>query len=126
MSPKQDSLRDFDRVRRKAFIQRILALVTRQSLDLLSFEEVREQWLRHPERKPHLDEKLLSELEALYGAGPTGATTPEQVRRSAELFETYYFHAVPFRREVVQSTIERCRGQACLNARDARDATPGP
>ncbi len=43
MSPKQDSLRDFDRARRKAFIQRILALVTRQSPDLLSFEQVREQ-----------------------------------------------------------------------------------
>jgi hypothetical protein len=43
MSPDQDSLRNFDRARRKAFIQRILALVTRQSLDLLSFEQVREQ-----------------------------------------------------------------------------------
>ena len=45
MSPDQDSLRDFDRVRRKAFIQRMLALITRQSIDLLPFEQVREQLL---------------------------------------------------------------------------------
>ncbi len=43
MAAHRDSLRDFDRARRKAFIQRILALVTRQSLDLLPFEQVREQ-----------------------------------------------------------------------------------
>ncbi len=45
MGSHRDSLRDFDSARRKAFIQRILALVTRQSLDLLPFEQVREQLL---------------------------------------------------------------------------------
>ncbi len=45
MVSHRDSLRDFDSARRKAFIQRILALVTRQSLDLLPFEQVREQLL---------------------------------------------------------------------------------
>jgi hypothetical protein len=45
MASHRDSLRDFDNARRKAFIQRILALVTRQSLDLLPFEQVREQLL---------------------------------------------------------------------------------
>ncbi len=43
MTPHPDSLRDFDRARRRAFIQSILSLVTRQSLDLLPFERVREQ-----------------------------------------------------------------------------------
>ena len=43
MASHRDSLRDFDSARRKAFIQRILALVTRESLDLLPFEQVREQ-----------------------------------------------------------------------------------
>ncbi|MBW2267410.1 MAG: fused MFS/spermidine synthase [Deltaproteobacteria bacterium] len=82
------------------------------------FEAVHEQWSRHPERTAHLTDKVLGELEALYGEGPRGATTPQQVRRSAELFETYYFHALPFRREVVQSTIARCQGRDCMNARD--------
>ncbi len=43
MTLHRDSLRDFDSARRKAFVQRILAFVTRQSLDLLPFEQVREQ-----------------------------------------------------------------------------------
>lgn len=43
VTPHRDSLRDFDSARRKAFIQRILALITRQSLDLLPFEQVRRQ-----------------------------------------------------------------------------------
>ena len=43
MASHRDSLRDFDSARRRAFIQRILALVTRESLDLLPFEQVREQ-----------------------------------------------------------------------------------
>jgi len=38
-----DSLRDFDRARRKAFIQQILSLITGQSQDLLSFEEVQKR-----------------------------------------------------------------------------------
>ena len=43
MSPHRDSLRDFDRARRKAFIQGILSLLTRRSLDLLPYDQVREQ-----------------------------------------------------------------------------------
>lgn len=43
MTPHRDSLRDFDDARRKAFVQKILAFVTHQSLDLLPFEQVREQ-----------------------------------------------------------------------------------
>ena len=43
MTTHRDSLRDFDIARRKAFVQRILAFVTRQPLDLLPFEQVREQ-----------------------------------------------------------------------------------
>ena len=43
MTTHQESLRNFDRSRRKAFVQRILAFFTHQSLDLLSFEQVREQ-----------------------------------------------------------------------------------
>ncbi len=43
MTSHRDSLRDFDSARRKTFIQRILAPITRQSLDLLPFEQVRKQ-----------------------------------------------------------------------------------
>lgn len=43
MTPHRESLRNFDSARRKAFVQRILAFITRQSLDLLPFEQVREQ-----------------------------------------------------------------------------------
>ena len=43
MSTHQDSLHDFDRARRKAFIQSILGFIKRQSFDLLPFEQVREQ-----------------------------------------------------------------------------------
>jgi len=43
MMPQRESLRDFDRARRKAFVQRILGFFTRRSLDLLPFEQVREQ-----------------------------------------------------------------------------------
>ncbi len=67
MSPKQDSLRDFDRVRRKAFIQRILALVTRQSLDLLSFEQVREQLHLRDRRFQGLQEVPLVQIVGSVG-----------------------------------------------------------
>jgi len=43
MTTHPDSLRDFDSALRKAFIQRILAFITRQPLDLLPFEQVRKQ-----------------------------------------------------------------------------------
>lgn len=43
MTPHRDSLLDFDRARRKAFVQSILSLITHKSLDLLPFEQVREQ-----------------------------------------------------------------------------------
>ena len=43
MTPKRESLFDFDRARRKAFVQSILNLITRKSLDLLPFGDVREQ-----------------------------------------------------------------------------------
>jgi hypothetical protein len=42
-APHSGSLHGFDSARHKAFIQRILAFLTRQSLDLLPFEQVREQ-----------------------------------------------------------------------------------
>ncbi|HEY86185.1 MAG TPA: hypothetical protein G4N96_13860 [Chloroflexi bacterium] len=49
MASHHDSLRDFDRVRRKAFIQSALGLVTRQSFDLIPFETARRQLrLRNP------------------------------------------------------------------------------
>ncbi len=67
MSPKQDSLRDFDRARRKAFIQRILALVTRQSLDLLSFEQVREQLHLRDRRFQGLQEVPLAQIVGSVG-----------------------------------------------------------
>ena len=37
--PHPDSLFNFDRARRKAFIQQLLSLITGQPQDLLSFEE---------------------------------------------------------------------------------------
>ncbi|MCP4211475.1 MAG: hypothetical protein GY764_08345 [Halieaceae bacterium] len=43
MPPDQHSLRDFDRARRKAFIQHLLALFSRKSLDLLPFDTVQER-----------------------------------------------------------------------------------
>jgi hypothetical protein len=43
MTNHRESLRDFDKSRRKAFVQRILAFITHQSLDLLPFDQVREQ-----------------------------------------------------------------------------------
>ena len=67
MSSKQDSLRDFDRARRKAFIQRILALVTRQSLDLLSFEQVREQLHLRDRRFQGLQEVPLAQIVGSVG-----------------------------------------------------------
>ncbi len=50
MAPHPQSLRDFDRSRRKAFIQSVLNLVQSKSLELLPFEKVREQLrLRNPQ-----------------------------------------------------------------------------
>ena len=43
MTPQRESLRDFDRARRKVFVQRILSYFTGRSPDLLPFEQVREQ-----------------------------------------------------------------------------------
>ncbi len=67
MSPEQESLRDFDRARRKAFIQRILAFVTRQSLDLLSFEQVREQLHLRDRRFQGLQEAPLVQIVGSVG-----------------------------------------------------------
>ncbi|GAH15384.1 unnamed protein product, partial [marine sediment metagenome] len=50
MAPQRESLRDFDRSRRKAFFQTILSLIKSKSIDLLPFEEVRKQLrLRNPQ-----------------------------------------------------------------------------
>ena len=50
MAPKRESLRDFDRSRRKAFVQTLLSLIKSKSLALLPFEEVRDQLrLRSPQ-----------------------------------------------------------------------------
>jgi hypothetical protein len=43
MTPQLESLRDFDRARRKALVQRILGSFSHRSLDLMPFEQVREQ-----------------------------------------------------------------------------------
>lgn len=43
MVSRRDSLRNFDSARRKAFVQRILGLITNQSFDLLPFEQVRKE-----------------------------------------------------------------------------------
>ncbi len=62
MASHRDSLRDFDIARRKAFIQRILALFTRQSLDLLPFEQVREQLYLHDRYFRGLQEVPLDQI----------------------------------------------------------------
>jgi len=52
MISHRDSLRDFDRARRKAFIQAVLNLIKKKSSDLLPFDEVRAQLrLRNPRYK---------------------------------------------------------------------------
>jgi len=43
MTNHRESLHDFDSARRNEFVERILAFITRQSLDLLPFDQVREK-----------------------------------------------------------------------------------
>jgi hypothetical protein len=67
MSPHRDSLRDFDRARRKAFIQGILSLLTRKSLDLLPYDQVREQLRLHGRRFRGLQEVPLDQIVGSVG-----------------------------------------------------------
>jgi len=67
MAPHRESLRDFDSARRKAFIQKILALITHQSLDLLPFEQVREQLYLRDSRYRGLQEVPLVQIVGSVG-----------------------------------------------------------
>jgi len=67
MSPHRDSLRDFDRARRKAFMQSILSLLTRRSLDLLPYDQVREQLRLHSRRFRGLQEVPLDQIVGSVG-----------------------------------------------------------
>jgi len=67
MSPHRDSLRDFDRARRKAFIQGILSLFTRRSLDLLPYDQVREQLRLYSRRFRGLQEVPLDQIVGSVG-----------------------------------------------------------
>ncbi len=67
MSPHRDSLRDFDRARRKAFIQGMLSLLTRRSLDLLPFEQAREQLRLHSRRFRGMHEVPLDQIVGSVG-----------------------------------------------------------
>ena len=67
MSSHRDSLRDFDRARRRAFIQRILGLLTRKPSDLLPFEQVREQLRLHSHRFRGLREVPLDQIVGSVG-----------------------------------------------------------
>jgi hypothetical protein len=67
MSPHRDSLRDFDRARRKAFVQGILSLFTRRPLDLLPYDQVREQLRLHSRRFRGLQEVPLDEIVGSVG-----------------------------------------------------------
>lgn len=63
----RDSLRDFDSARRKAFVQRILGFVTRQSLNLLPFEQVRQQLRLRDRRFKGLEEVTLDQIVGSVG-----------------------------------------------------------
>ncbi len=67
MTSHRDSLRDFDSARRKAFIQRILAPITRQSLDLLPFEQVRKQLRLRDRHYRGLQEVTLDQIVGSVG-----------------------------------------------------------
>lgn len=67
MTPHRNSLRDFDSARRKAFVQKILAFVTHQSLDLLPFEQVREQLRLHDRHFRGLHEVPLNQIVGSVG-----------------------------------------------------------
>jgi hypothetical protein len=67
MSPQRDSLRDVDRARRRASIQRILGLLTRKPSDLLPFEQVREQLRLHSHHFRGLREVPLDQIVGSVG-----------------------------------------------------------
>ena len=67
MSSHRDSLRDFDRARRKATIQGILSLLTRRSLDLLPYDQVREQLRLYSRRFRGLQEVPLDQIVGSVG-----------------------------------------------------------
>ena len=62
MTSHHYSLRNFDRARRKAFIQSILNLTRRKSLDLLLFEQVRRQLRLRNSNYQGLQEVPLDEI----------------------------------------------------------------
>ena len=67
MTPHRDSLRNFDSARRKAFVQKILAFFTRQSIDLLPFEQVRKQLRLRDRRYRGLQEVPLNQIMGSVG-----------------------------------------------------------
>jgi len=67
MTPHRDSLHDFDSARRKVFVQRILAFITRQSIDLLPFEQVHEQLRLRDRHYQGLSEVPLNQIVGSVG-----------------------------------------------------------
>jgi len=65
--PQRESLRDFDRARRKAFVQRILGFFTRRSPDLLPFEQLCEQLHLSNQRFRGLHEVPLDQIVGSVG-----------------------------------------------------------
>ncbi len=90
-----------------------------------AFDEVRERWLRHPERGEYLDAGLIEEVSQLFDPRHKGATTPEGLTREVELFERHYFHATPFARDRIELGVARCRGQGCIEVRDRAERILG-
>jgi len=67
MTPHRDSLHDFDSARRKVFVQRILTFITRQSIDLLPFEQVHEQLRLRDRHYQGLSEVPLNQIVGSVG-----------------------------------------------------------
>jgi len=67
MAPKRESLRDFDRSRRKAFVQTLLSLIKSKSLALLPFEEVRDQLRLRSSQYQGLQEVPLDQIVGSVG-----------------------------------------------------------
>ncbi|NNL66358.1 MAG: hypothetical protein HKP30_08960 [Myxococcales bacterium] len=73
----------------------------------------------------HLSEARLSQLASLYADGPEGPISAGRANELTALYGEYYHHALPFRKEALESTWARCRGAACERGRRSAERILG-
>ena len=93
--------------------------------DSIELRALLQERRRNPRVARHLEPALLERLVRFFGEGSGGeARSAEAIEGDAALFETYYYHGVPFRRDALPAFREGCREPGCAAAIAAAEERP--